>query len=192
MKLILFILFSLTIISQQTFGQDEDFEELTQQLLQQKLSIYYYGVHMMEHEIEEFLDILEKEYGTTRLKLFINSSIYGYGTVTKKFDQGYYNLGLSMLKKENPISKKTCFELIDRLSVNLFFWKLDWFTGENLAIGKQFLSFFSVGWTDEDAAKFGKWINLFVTSKTFEGNGVSSETTCVVNLSTGEKFFEYK
>ena len=117
-KKFLFMFFTVVFcsnqgVSSQEFKTDDPFKKM----FETKISNYHYGEHMMEHRLEEILDILSNEYKDIVVHILPSDSIW---QTPFTFKSRQFNIGFLVINEGAIRSKSECFELVERLSINLF------------------------------------------------------------------------
>jgi hypothetical protein len=171
------------VISQE-FKTDDPFKKM----FETKISNYHYGEHMMEHRLEKILDILSNEYEQIVVHILPSDFIW---QTPFTFESRQFNIGFLVINKGVIRSKRKCFELVDRLSINLFLRSFRDFNN-SIEIGQSVNHFLRLEYSKKQYEKLGESVNLFAVITNFEGNGIYSKTSCAINLSSKREYFDYR
>ncbi len=143
---------------------------------------------MMEHRLEEILDILSNEYKDIVVHILPSDSIW---QTPFTFKSRQFNIGFLVINEGAIRSKSECFELVERLSINLFSIPIK-YLNNSVEIGQLVSYFLRLEYSKKQYEKLGESVNLFAVITNFEGNGIYSKTSCAINLSSKREYFDYR
>ena len=109
----LLLFFSNQNVNSQSITTDDPFKKM----FETKISHYHYGEDKMEDRLEEILDILGNKYKQIVVHILPSDFIW---QTPFTFKRRQLNIGFLIINEGVIRSKCECFELVERLSINLF------------------------------------------------------------------------